>query len=666
MPDDAAISVLLIEDSPTDALLVQEVCADVSSATFVVTQVERLSAGLTHLRRGHFAVVLADLGLPDSQGLATLHTLCTQVPEAPVVVLTGLEDEMLAVQAVQTGVQDYLLKGEITGPMLGRTLRYAIERKRLEVLQKRTEKALQQQRDWLSVTLSSIGDGVIVTDTRGCITLINPVATALTGCPAQAALGRPITEVFRIIHAHTRQPVANPLLRALQEGRIVGLAQQTLLLTYDGRSMAIADSGAPIRTADGELLGAVLVFRDVSAQRQMEEELLRARKIESVGLLAGGIAHDFNNLLTGIMGNISLARLWVSDNAKAVARLAEAEKACERATALTRQLLTFAKGGAPVRHTMALRDLLSESVSFVLLGANVRGDVRIPVDLWPVDADAGQLNQVMHNLVLNAVQAMPAGGVVRVQADNVVLDPDPPLPLPAGRYIKITVQDYGCGIPKDLLANVFDPYFTTKPEGNGLGLSTVYAIVGKHDGYITIASEVGQGTTVVIYLPASPHALAPVAANPAMLPQGSGRILIMDDEEMICDLLSELLASLGYNVECVHNGAEAIAVYQRAQTAGQPFAVVILDHTIPGGMGGRETMARLRALDPQIKAILSSGYANDPMMGNFLEYGFSAAVAKPYTVAKLQAALHGVLQGGATPGGQQVNPASEVLPRDVV
>jgi signal transduction histidine kinase len=396
------------------------------------------------------------------------------------------------------------------------------------------------------------------------------------------------------------------------------------------------------RTAALAQANAALVEQMAERQR-MEDELLKVRKIESVGVFAAGIAHDFNNLLTGILGYISLAQLVAQMDTKVIAYLTEAEQACQRATALTQQLLTFAKGGAPVRHTVSLVELLKESVGFALRGANVRGDIQIAADLWPVDVDAGQINQVIHNIVLNAVQAMPGGGTVAVRAENIVFEAGAPFPLREGQYVKITIQDYGCGILKEVLSNIFDPYFTTKAEGSGLGLTTAYAIVTKHDGYITVTSEVGLGTTVVIFLPASPQALVSAQTHPPIPLSGSGRILVMDDEEMIRNLLRKLLETLGYTVECVQDGAEAVTVYQHAQAAGQPFAIVILDYTIPGGMGGLETLNRLRAIDPQVKALISSGYANNPVMAAWAYYGFSGVVAKPYTIAQLQETLHNVL-----------------------
>ena len=424
------------------------------------------------------------------------------------------------------------------------------------------------------------------------------------------------------------------LQRSLAE---VQAREEQLLKAHNELEQRVEERTAALAQANAALV------EQIAERQRMEDELLKVRKIESLGVFAAGIAHDFNNLLTGILGYISLAQVVARIDAKVIAYLSEAEQACQRATALTQQLLTFAKGGAPVRHTVSMVELLKESVGFALRGANVRGDIQMAADLWPVDVDAGQMSQVVHNVVLNAVQAMPGGGTVEVRAENIAFEADAPFPLVEGQYVQITLQDYGCGIPKEVLSNIFDPYFTTKAEGSGLGLATAYAIVTKHDGYITVTSEVGLGTTVVIYLPASQHALVSAQPRPLIPLSGSGRILVMDDEEVIRNLLRELLETLGYTVECVQDGAEAVAVYQCAQAAGQPFAMVILDYTIPGGMGGLETLHRLRAIDPQVKALISSGYANNPVMADWAYYGFRGVVAKPYTMAQLQETLHNVL-----------------------
>ena len=428
------------------------------------------------------------------------------------------------------------------------------------------------------------------------------------------------------------------LQRSLAE---IQAREEQLLKAHNELEQRVEERTAALARANAALL------EQMAERQRMEDELLKARKIKSMGVLAAGIAHDFNNLLTGILGYVSLAKVVAQTDAKVVAYLTAAEQACQRATALTQQLLTFAKDGAPVRHTVSLVELLRECVGFVLRGANVRGDIQTAADLWPVDVDAGQINQVIHNIVLNAMQAMPGGGTVQVRAENVVLAAGVPFPLPEGRYVKITVQDSGRGIPKEVLSNIFDPYFTTKAEGSGLGLTTAYAIVIKHEGYITIASEVDGGTTVVIYLPASQKATVSAQTHASIPLSGSGRLLIMDDEAIVRNVLRQLLESLGYTVECVQDGTEAVAAYQRAQAAGQPFAVVILDYTIPGGMGGLEALARLRALDPQVTALISSGYANNPVVADWAYYGFSGVVAKPYTIAQLQEALHNVLSGSS-------------------
>lgn len=513
---------------------------------------------------------------------------------------------------------------------------------------KQAEEALRQQSEWLTVTLSSIGDGVIATDTRGVITFLNPVAETLTGWSASEALGCSFDDVLQLIDAQTRQPVDVQVNRVLHERGVVSLMRQVVLRARDGREVLITDSTAPIMSSHGELHGAVVVFRDISEQQRLEEEVLRARKIESVGVLAGGIAHDFNNLLTGIMGNISLAKtLTVSPERsspdRAVARLTEAEKACQRATGLTQQLLTFATGGAPVRQTMAIAELLRESTIFALRGSRVRPDFTLPADLWSVDVDAGQMHQVIHNVMLNAVQAMPEGGVVQVQAENLVLSTGQLPFLQQTHYVKIAIRDHGEGIAPDVLPNIFDPYFTTKTGGSGLGLATAYAIVTKHDGHITVDSQVGVGTTFHLYLPASKRSTEsePLPTDEPFV--GSGRMLVMDDEEAIRDLLDAMLTDMGYEVVCVADGVQALAVYQQAKAAGHAFVAVILDITIPGSMGGMETIAQLRTIDPQVKAIISSGYANDPVMANFQVYGFSGMVTKPYTVHKLRDVLQRVI-----------------------
>jgi CheY-like chemotaxis protein len=323
--------------------------------------------------------------------------------------------------------------------------------------------------------------------------------------------------------------------------------------------------------------------------------------------------------------------------------LMEAEKACARAADLTRQLLTFAKGGAPVRKTASLGEMIRECCEFSLRGSNVRCEFSVADDLWTVEIDVGQMSQVIQNLVINADQAMPEGGVIRVSAGNLVLDAENRplgLPLDDGRYVKVSVADRGTGISKEHLSKIFDPYFSTKHKGSGLGLAISYSIVKSHDGYLGAASELGEGTTFEIYLPASEVSVRPEEKKEQKLLAGEGRVLLMDDEEQLRKSAGRILNKLGYEVEFAGHGEEAIEIYQKAQASGKPFDAVILDLTVPGGMGGKETIKKLIELDPEVKAVVSSGYSNDPVMAEFKEYGFQGVLVKPYKIEELGELLH--------------------------
>jgi sensor domain CHASE-containing protein/nitrogen-specific signal transduction histidine kinase len=401
-------------------------------------------------------------------------------------------------------------------------------------------------------------------------------------------------------------------------------------------------SGAAILMLFNKLLKAERERQDKEARRRMEKEALKAQKLESLGVLAGGIAHDFNNLLTGILGNISLTKMYLRQGDKAFARLEEAEKASERARDLTQQLLTFSKGGAPVKKTASIAQLVMDSASFATRGSNVRCEFSLAVDLWPVSVDQGQISQVINNLVINADQAMPSGGIIRVTGENVTIKPGDMFPLKEGKYVSISVIDQGVGIDEENLRKIFDPYFTTKEKGSGLGLATVYSILKNHGGYVDVVSKVGAGTVFTVYLPASdspPETEINGKVNGMPLP-GKGRILIMDDEETIRDIAAEIVNHLGYDAVVCADGAESVELYRMARESEQPFDVVIMDLTVPGGMGGREAMAKLLEIDPQVKGIVSSGYSNDQILARYREYGFCGVMAKPYKVAEFAEILH--------------------------
>ncbi|MBI5633210.1 MAG: PAS domain S-box protein [Nitrospirae bacterium] len=511
---------------------------------------------------------------------------------------------------------------------------------------KESHHALISEKERLLVTLRSIGDGVITTDIQGKVVLINTVAEALTGWTQKEASGRPLTEIFSSMNKKTREVCENPLERVLRSGKITELSDDTALISKDGNERSIAESGAPILDEEGQIIGAVLVFRDITEKRRMEDELLKARNIESLGILAGGIAHDFNNILVGILGNVSLAvrKLEKEDKEKVRERLTGVEHAALRAKDLAYQLLTFSRGGAPLLKTTFISGLIMDSTKFALAGSNMICSYSFPEDLWPVDIDRGQLSQVIHNLIINAKWAMPEGGTVELKAENLVIPEGAAAPalLPAGAYVKVSMKDEGIGIPAENLQKIFDPYFTTRGKGSGLGLATAYSIMKRHHGLITADSSADQGTTFHLYLPASDKAVSPEVEE-AGFEAGNGRVLLMDDDEVVRDVTQNMLIDLGYEIVLSTNGTEAIELYQEAMRTSRPFAAIILDLTIPGGMGGKETIQEILRIDPGVKAIVASGYSADPVMADFGNYGFRDVLKKPYSLQEISNALQKVI-----------------------
>jgi signal transduction histidine kinase len=386
-------------------------------------------------------------------------------------------------------------------------------------------------------------------------------------------------------------------------------------------------------------------------ESRVRQERFKFEKLESLGVLAGGIAHDFNNLLMGIMGNIALARESVPVGHEARQLLDEAEQASIRATSLTRQLLTFARGGNPVKVRVAIGDVVSECVTFALRGSSVKSDLQIPKDLWSCEMDRGHVAQAIHNIVINAIQAMPQGGTLHTACENLTASGGNPGGLKDGRYVRISIRDEGTGIPPEYLTRIFDPYFTTKQSGSGLGLAMVYAVINKHGGSIEVESELGKGSTFHVLLPAvdAPPAVAPPTTGPVSV--AGARVLVLDDDPAVRTLLADYLKRLECVPTITHSGGDTVAAYKDAAEKGSPYDAVILDLTVPGGYGGKRVIGELLAFDPRVKAIVSSGYSTDPILANFREYGFKAILAKPYRLVDLSFILSAVLGPRAKEGG---------------
>lgn len=487
-------------------------------------------------------------------------------------------------------------------------------------------------------------DAIISSDEEGRIIFFNQAASFMFGYEEGEVLGRPIEilmpERFRVSHR-------SAMARGIVSGRRPAAdTTKTLFAEHrDGTEFPIELSLSS--WSSGEQSNFTAIIRDITVQLNTQGELLKSQKLESLSILAGGIAHDFNNIITGIMGNVSFARMFLDESHKASKLLAEAEKASARAAELANQLLTFSRGGEPVKRVFSLRHLVSEVVSLLLRGTSVRGVVEIPETINAVEGDEGQIGQVFTNIIINASQSMPGGGTLTVKARNIILESGNNMSLPAGNYVSISFTDEGCGIAVENLKKIFDPFFTTKVTGTGLGLASAYSIMKKHGGDIEVRSEFGSGSTFTCYLPSTGKTSAPVGTEESMsTPAGSigASILVMDDDEAIRNLALKLLECLGHGGETCGDGAEAVEMYQAAMEAGTPYSAVIMDLTIPGGMGGREAAERILAIDPEARLLVSSGYSNDPIIANYEKYGFSGAVAKPYRAADLKNALNSLLK----------------------
>lgn len=527
------------------------------------------------------------------------------------------------------------IKDENTGEMIGSQ----------GILQDITERihireALRESKERYQTLFNSGNDAIYVykisqAATAGKIIEVNSIAGKLLGFTRQEFLEMTPYDLDASTN-HTR--FTQILQRLLKEKHFL---YETEHITKDGRRTPMECNAHLIEV--GGIRAVMTIARDISDRKRMEREIQRSEKMESVGILAGGIAHDFNNILTGILGNISLAKINADIDSEIYQFLQDAEKASNRAKELTQQLLTFSKGGAPVKKVASIADILRDCIAFSLTGSNVKSEFRLEKSLNPADIDVGQINQVINNLVINADQAMPNGGTLTVSATNATITPQDPIPLEPGEYVQITLSDEGIGIPEKYLEKIFDPYFTTKSKGSGLGLASAYSIINNHGGYITVESQLGKGTSFHIYLPASQAKVEKTDGADEII-TGEGRILLMDDEESIRRVAREMIKTLGYQVDTAQNGAETIAKYRAALNTPQKYNVVIMDLTIPGEIGGRETLAKLLEIDPEIRAIVSSGYSHDPVMANYREFGFKGVIAKPYRIKEIAPVLKRVLE----------------------
>ena len=545
---------------------------------------------------------------------------------------------------------------EVIADRIAPILHARLQRDGQERDRRQSEDALRESEAKYSTLVEQAREGVAIIEGVS-LAFANRAMETITGYATEELTGKPLLDLV----APECKDLMIKRYQLRLAGKKVSTFHETKLSCKDGTIKDVELSFAAINYHGKPAM--MIMARDITERKKTEEELLKIQKLESLGILAGGIAHDFNNLLASIIGGISLLELEAEDETDASGLLEIIKAASQRAKNLTRQLLIFAKGGAPIKNVASVSKLLKDTVSFALSGSQVSCELSIPDDLWWAEIDEGQIGQAINNVMINAGQSMSGGGTIRVCAENVVIEAQSLLPLKEGKYVEILMKDQGIGIPEDNLIRIFDPYFTTKQKGRGLGLAITYSIIKKHNGYIKAESQVGVGTTFHIYLPASEKEILTVEGVEGVegveevavaegvegpekkkLHPGQGKILVMDDQQLVRNTVGRILTHLGYEVGFAANGTEAIELYKKAKESGLAFDAVILDLTIPGGMGGKETIQKLLEIDPYVKSIVSSCYCNDPIMSEHQKYGFKGVVTKPYEMKDLREILYKVIK----------------------
>ena len=620
------MKILLVEDHPGSRRNLQRLIAKRGHDVTAVATAEEAEAALA---AGSFPFLILDWMLPGKSGVELCRELRAQPrgDEMFILLVTARADTADLEQALEAGANDYLTKPLDVGLL---NVRISVAERQIRELQERNQarSALQESARTMTNILEKTTDGFFAVDSEWKLTYVNAAAEAIVKRKRNQLIGGLLWERFpelvgSVFQANYEKVLAEQVAMEFEASDSAGK------VWYDVHAYP----------SDG---GVSVFIRDISERKKTETERLTTSKLESLGTLAGGIAHDLNNILTVISGNIGLAQIEApADSGSLLGFLSKAGQAAQHAAHLSGQLLTFSKGGAPLKKVVSIGELLERSAEFALYGSNLRADFDIAVDLWKAEVDAGQIEQVINALMLNAREAMPFGGTVRVRARNVISEDDANALLAAGRYLKVSITDRGTGVPEELRAKIFDPYFTTKATGTGLGLAISYSVVKKHGGLLLLESSSPEGSVFSFYLRASERTVSPSEGRIAGRPfhYNHQRILVMDDEAAIRELTSQLLGTLGYEVTAVPDGLEAIRLYERALRRGEHFQAVILDATVRGGMGGVATIERLRSMDPKVNAIICSGYSDEAALSEFLAYGFRGALPKPFTRSELADAL---------------------------
>jgi len=662
-PDSEQNDILIVDDTPENLNVLMKILTEHGHLVRPVLSGE---LALQVVRKSLPDLILLDILMPGMDGYEVCRRLKAEerTRDIPIIFISALDEAADKVRAFELGGLDYITKpfqeeevlARVKTHLSLRNMQIRMEAQNRQLQQeirerKQTEQALRDSEEKLGAIMNAVADAIILVDDQGKVIYSNPASEKIFGYTAEELKDGEMHPLLIPAEFHEAYGKGLEEFQKTGHGPAIGKTFELTAVRKNGTVFPVELSVSALKMNDR--WHAAGIVRDVTERKEMREEIVRARKLESLGILAGGIAHDFNNLLSVILGNIDLTGEYMKPDAGGSGFLKAAETASLKAKDLTNQLITFSKGGAPLKKAGSVGDMLRETANLALSETDVKCEFFIPPDLRHVEFDEGQMRQAFRNLIANAAESMPGGGSVAVTAENIGTGSETSeksLPLPQGNYVRIIIRDQGVGIPEENLPRIFDPYFSTRDRGTqkgmGLGLTITWSVITRHGGRITVESELGTGTAFTIYLPAYEKETEETEARkPGKRPaEGKpavrrGRVLVMDDEEMVRELASQMLDRIGYDAELAGDGAEAVELYKIAMNSGKPFDAVVLDLTVKQGIGGMETVRLLLKTDPRVRAVVSSGYSNDPVMTDFGRYGFRGALAKPYTMKELADAL---------------------------
>lgn len=635
-----SMSLLYVEDEPSTREIISK-SLRLGFPSLNLYYAENGEDGLQQYRKYRPDVILTDINMPEMDGIRMAQNILAEDPDARIIVLSCHSDLLYLLDAIKIGVKRYVMK-PLDQNILFETITECLTYVTLERQLRRQEQYIRM----LSKVVEQNSSLVAITDSKGDIEYANSNCSEFNGYSPETIVGR------NLRHLHAAGADFDEIWNIVSAGK--EWRGESINLKKNEETYWEAASITPFFDSEGSISHFVTIREDITMKRRRQDEMDRVQKLESLGVLAGGIAHDFNNILTGILGNISFAQTMISEADKLKGPLEEAEKASYRAAELTRRLLTFARGGKPVKKQVSVRHLVDEVLSLALSGSNVEGVVNIADGVHAMEVDAGQIHQAFNNILINAMQAMSDGGTIIISAENVTVDPTNEIGLAPGHFLKISFADEGSGIPAENQKKIFDPYFSTKPGGSGLGLASTHSIITQHGGSICVESSHGRGATFICHLPSTGKLFSECLQKPkkqAQVAAAGGRVLLMDDESMVRKVTGKMLESLGYRVTTCINGEEAIACFKKGAESLGSFLAVIMDLTVVGGMGGKDAAQHILAMDPHARLVVSSGYFDDPVLADYKTYGFCAIMQKPYKLSDLADLMTELYTTAAAPEG---------------